>query len=115
MPKPQDADVLLPVLRDLYISLIREDRPNLTARQMSVFLLVHMEEEQHTIRGTAARLNVSKPAVTRAVDRLELFNLVKRLPDPRDRRSLLIGRTAKGRAFLASTKAMLPKDLALSG
>ena len=114
MPKSQDADVLLPVLRDLYISLIREDGPDLTARQMSVFLLVQMEQELHTIRGTASKLNVPKTAVTRAVDRLELFNLVKRLPDPRDRRSVLIGRTEKGCVFLASTKAMLPKELELS-
>ena len=114
MAKSQDAEILLPVLRDLYIELIRADGPDLTARQLSLFLLIHMEPGPHTVRGMAAKLDISKPAVTRAVDRMELLDLLKRRPDPEDRRSVLVGRTMKGRAVLATIKASLPKDLKLS-
>ena len=39
------------------------------------------------MRGLAAKLAVSKPAITRALDRLSEFDLVRRKTDPLDRRS----------------------------
>lgn len=113
VPKDEPVVALLPVLRDLYIDLVRADGPDLTARQLSLFLLVHMETGPHTVRGMAAKLDISKPAVTRAVDRMELLDLLKRRPDPEDRRSVLIGRTMQGRSLLATIKSSLPKDLKL--
>ncbi|MDA0657182.1 MAG: MarR family transcriptional regulator [Proteobacteria bacterium] len=52
------------------------------------------------VRELAALMNISKPAVTRAVDRLSELELVQRKTDENDRRSVLIQRTLKGRAFL---------------
>ena len=51
-------------------------------------------------RELATLMNISKPAVTRAVDRLSELELVQRKTDENDRRSVLIQRTLKGRAFL---------------
>jgi DNA-binding MarR family transcriptional regulator len=38
--------------------------------------------------------------MTHLVDRLEALGLVERLPDPEDRRGLLVGLTRKGRALV---------------
>ncbi len=61
------------------------------------------------MRGLADRLAVSKPAITRAVDRLVELSLVKRLPDPRDRRSVLIGRVREGVDFIGEVRRLLAK------
>ncbi len=84
MPKPEIG--LLPVLRETVVGLVRQDQPDLSARQLAVLLMVHLEDSLHTVRGMAARLEVAKPAITRALDRLEEFDLVARRMDPRDRR-----------------------------
>ena len=46
-------------------------------------------------------LNVDKSSITRMVDRLEKKDLIKRQPDPEDRRSFLLYLTDKGRALVA--------------
>ena len=87
-------------LRKTIVALVRRDGPDLTARQMGVFLTSYLEEEAQTVRGSAAKLNVSKPAITRALDRLAEFDLVRRKTDPLDRRSIHVQRTIAGAAFL---------------
>ena len=52
------------------------------------------------MRGLAADLNVSKPAITRALDRLGELDLARRKLDPMDRRSVLVQRTVAGAALL---------------
>ena len=52
-------------------------------------------------------LNVAKPAITRAVDRLELFDLAERRSDPWDRRSVLMAPTKSGRAFVKELGEMM--------
>jgi DNA-binding MarR family transcriptional regulator len=95
------------VLRQTIIALVRRDRPDLTARQLGEFLTCYLEDEAQTVRGLAAKLNVSKPAITRALDRLSEFDLVRRKTDPLDRRSVLAQRTATGMAFLRDLKKIL--------
>ena len=80
---------------------VRRDAPDLSARQMAVLLTVYMTEQPHTVRGLAEILNVSKPAITRAIDRLGEFQLARRKTDPRDRRSIIVQRTVKGSVYLA--------------
>ena len=75
-------------------------QPDLTTRQMAVLLQVYMEAPPHTVRGLAAVLGVSKPAITRAVDRLEDLNYVRRRKDEADKRSVLVQRTVAGSVFL---------------
>ena len=100
MPDTQQADRMVGVLRDTVVSLVRRDGPDLSARQLGVFLTVYLSEGPHTVRGLAADLNVSKPAITRALDRLGEFDLARRKLDPMDRRSVLVQRTVNGAALL---------------
>jgi DNA-binding MarR family transcriptional regulator len=100
MPDTLQADRMVGVLRDTVVSLVRRDGPDLSARQLGVFLTVYLAEGPHTVRGLAAELNVSKPAITRALDRLGEFDLARRKLDPMDRRSVLVQRTVSGAALL---------------
>lgn len=84
--------------------LVRNDGRDLSARQLGVFLTCYLEGEPQTVRGLAARLNISKPAITRAIDRLEGAGLARRKVDPRDHRSVLIVHTREGQAFLRELK-----------
>jgi DNA-binding MarR family transcriptional regulator len=100
MPDTQQADRMVGILRDTVVSLVRRDGPDLSARQLGVFLTVYLSEGPHTVRGLAADLNVSKPAITRALDRLGEVDLARRKLDPMDRRSVLVQRTVGGAALL---------------
>lgn len=100
-------DQLLSVLRDSMVGLVRREGADLSARQLGVLLICFLEDGPHTVRGLAERLNVAKPAITRALDRLEQFDLVRRAPDPRDRRSVLITRTAPGASYIAHVRSLL--------
>jgi DNA-binding MarR family transcriptional regulator len=100
---------LAAMLKETMIALVRSDRLDLSARQLAVFLMVYLEPDSQTVRGLAARMAVSKPAITRAVDRLVELSLVKRLPDPRDRRSVLIGRVREGVGLMGEVRRLLAK------
>jgi len=101
------TDHLVGVLRDTIVALVRRDGPDLSARQLGVFLTCYLHEGAHTVRGLAADLNVSKPAITRALDRLGELDLARRKVDPLDRRSVLVQRTVKGAAFLRDLRGIL--------
>jgi DNA-binding MarR family transcriptional regulator len=98
---------LIGVLRAVLVELVRRDGPDLTARQLGVFLTCYLQTEPQTVRGLAASLHVSKPAITRALDRLTEFYLVRRRSDPLDRRSVLVQRTATGMSFLREIRLFL--------
>ena len=95
------------VLRETIVALVRRDGPDLSARQFGVFLTCYLVDEAQTVRGLAAKLNVSKPAITRALDRLSEFDLVRRKTDPQDRRSVLVQRTVAGNGFMRDLKKIL--------
>jgi DNA-binding MarR family transcriptional regulator len=95
------------MLRVTIVELVRRDGPDLSARQLGVFLTCYLETEAQTVRGLAVHLHVSKPAITRALDRLAEFDLVRRKTDPLDRRSVLVQRTATGMALLRELRTIL--------
>jgi hypothetical protein len=66
MAVQSNPDQLVGILRDTVVALVRRDGPDLSARQLGVFLTVYLTDGPHTVRGLAAELNVSKPAITRA-------------------------------------------------
>ena len=103
----ESADQRVEVLRQTIVALVRRDGPDLSARQLGVFLTCYLEDEAQTVRGLAAKLSVSKPAITRALDRLTEFDLVRRKTDPLDRRSVLVQRTVAGTGFLRDLKKIL--------
>jgi len=91
----------LDIWRRAMVDNVRRDAPDLSARQMAALLTVYMTEPPHTVRGLAATLAVSKPAITRALDRLSQLGLARRKMDPHDRRSVLVQRTVKGSVYLS--------------
>jgi len=101
------SDGLAGILRTAIVELVRWDGPDLSARQLGVFLTCYLETEAQTVRGLAAKLGVSKPVITRALDRLSEFDLVRRKTDPLDRRIVLVQRTATGMAFLRELRTIL--------
>lgn len=118
MATDERAAAPLEVLRDLWLELGGEGKSkarastfgdrDLTARQMAIFLLIHVELGPHTIRGLAVWLQTPKPTITRSVDRLALLGLVVRRPDFRDRRSILVCPTPRGERMLKDMCDMLP-------
>ena len=95
------AEPLLHILMRTMVASVRGSGPDLTARQLAVFLKIYLEPgAEHTVRGLAAELNVSKPAITRALDRLEELDFSRRQTDPKDRRSVIARRTTPGSAYL---------------
>ena len=100
-------DQMLGLLRDTIVAMVRKDGPDLSARQLGVFLTCYLQEGAHTVRGLAAELNVSKPAITRALDRLGELDLARRKVDPLDRRSVLVQRTLRGASFLREMRSVM--------
>ncbi len=80
---------------------VRAEGPDLSARQMAIFLQVYLEPPPHTVRGLAASLRISKPAVVRALDTLGRADFTRRKRDEQDKRNVLIQRTVKGSVFLS--------------
>ena len=107
MANSPSVDQLVGILRDTVVALVRRDGPDLSARQLGVFLTCYLQDGAHTVRGLAAELNVSKPAITRALDRLGELDLARRKIDPLDRRSVLVQRTLKGAAFLRDMRSIM--------
>jgi DNA-binding MarR family transcriptional regulator len=107
MAASPSADQLVGILCDTVAALVRRDGPDLSARQLGVFLTCYLHDGGHTVRGLAAQLNVSKPAITRALDRLGELDLARRKVDPLDRRSILVQRTLKGAAFLRDLRSIM--------
>lgn len=90
----------LQLWRGALVASVRKDGPDLSARQLALLLSVYLTPPPHTVRGLAATLNVSKPAITRALDRLGRLGYIKRKRDQTDRRNVLVQRTVKGSVFL---------------
>lgn len=106
--------------RSVLVDSVRKDGPDLSARQMAIMLQVYLTDPPHTVRGLAALLNISKPAVTRALDRLSVLGFAKRKRDMEDKRNVLVQRTVKGSVFLSefaemvmAAGAVAPDDLSV--
>jgi DNA-binding MarR family transcriptional regulator len=107
MPVHGTPDQFVAILRDTIVALVRRDGPDLTARQLGVFLTVYLAEGPHTVRGLAKLLNIPRSAITRALDRLEEFDFARRKTEPQDRRSILVLQTTKGAALLREMRTIM--------
>ncbi len=96
-----DSRSALALWRLALTETVRQDTPDLSARQMALLLTVYMTDPPHTVRGLAAQLNISKPAITRALDRLSQLGYIRRKIDQADRRNVLVQRTVKGSVYLS--------------
>jgi DNA-binding MarR family transcriptional regulator len=86
----------LRLLHDFSYALVTDDEPDLSARQLAILLTIYLEPPPHTVRGLAAKLRVTKPVITRALDSMGKLGLVARRRDEADRRNVVIQRTVKG-------------------
>src|ERR1700759_4556625 len=102
------ANLLFHVLMNTMVAGVRSNATDLTARQLALFLKVYLEPgTEHTVRGLAAELNISKPAITRSLDRLAESDFIRRATDPNDRRSIIVKRTLAGSAYLRTLSGYL--------
>jgi DNA-binding MarR family transcriptional regulator len=97
----------LEIVRHAMLALVVADGRDLTARQITVLLTCYLEEKQLAVSDLAAHLKVSKPAITRAVDRLEELRLLMRADMPQDRRIVLVARTEMGAAFVSKLRLLM--------
>ena len=86
------------------IAYVRSGEPDLTNRQMALLMLVYLTDGPHTVRGLAAKLRVSKPVVTRALNTLGALGYLRRERDQDDRRNVFVVRTSSGADFLEGFK-----------
>ena len=100
MAQNLNTDTALHLWQTVLVNTVRDDRPDLSMRQLALLLTVYTTPPPHTVRGLAKTLNISKPAVTRALDRLCGIDLARRKRDDADRRNVLIQRTVKGSVYL---------------
>ncbi|SDD94340.1 MarR family transcriptional regulator [Belnapia rosea] len=110
-----DPDRLLQILRETCLSEIRSDHPDLPLRYLAVLLVIYQTDEPQTVRGLAKHLNINKPAITRALDRLEELNLAYREVDLNDRRSVLVQRTVGGTAMVERLGATMVRAATETG
>ena len=80
---------------------VTSDAPDLSARQVAILTSVYLHEGPHTVRSLAKALGVTKAVVTRALDTLAGYDYLRRADDPRDGRSVVVNRTAKGSQYLS--------------
>jgi DNA-binding MarR family transcriptional regulator len=100
MPLPLSTAHALQLWHDVQLAQVHDDEPDLSVRQICVILEVYLHAPPHTVRDLAARLKVSKPVITRALDSMGKLGLVTRKRDEKDRRNVLVQRTVKGALYL---------------
>jgi DNA-binding MarR family transcriptional regulator len=96
MPTELRPSQALRLWHDVMLDLVRGGEADLSARQTVVLLTVYLEPPPHTVRGLAAKLGVTKPVITRALDTMGRIGLLSRRRDEADRRNVVVQRTVKG-------------------
>jgi DNA-binding MarR family transcriptional regulator len=99
---PNESLSALASWMDTLVRFVRSDQTDLTNRQMAILMVVYLNDGPHTVRGLAARLAVSKPVVTRALNTLGALGYIRRKRDESDLRNIFVERTPQGLAFLES-------------
>ena len=111
MPVELRPALALRLMHDIGMGMVRdmklESVPDFTLRQLTILLTVYLEPPPHTVRGLAAKLGVTKPVITRALDSMGKQDLVTRRRDDRDKRNVIIQRTVKGALYLEALGDMV--------
>ena len=94
------ASQALKLWHAVHLALVRDDVHDLTVRQITILTTIYLEPPPHTVRGLAARLGVTKPVITRALNTMGAMGLVTRRRDEVDRRNVIIQRTVEGALYL---------------
>ncbi len=100
MPIALKHSQALRLWHDVGLDIVRTGAPDLSNRQVTILLTIYTEPPPHTVRGLAAKLNVTKPVITRALDTMGGLDLVSRRRDELDRRNVIVQRTVQGSLYL---------------
>ena len=100
MSYPLSTPQALRLWHHVGLAQVRDAEPDLSTRQMTILLSIYLESPPHTVRALAAKLDVSKPVITRALDAMGKLGLVTRRRDVTDLRNALIQRTVQGSLYL---------------
>ncbi len=92
------------------VGYVRSGDPDLTNRQMAILLLVGQTQGPHTVRGLASRLTVSKPVVTRALNKLTTLGFLRRQRDEADKRNIFVSVTDRGGRFLKRFQGLIERS-----
>jgi len=103
----------LKIWHEVTTHIVKEKIIDLSNRQLFIILEIYLFDGPHTIKSLSASMNTSKAVVVRAVDTLSQINFLKRRPDPRDRRSVLIVRTAQGSIYVNSLGDLISQKMNL--
>jgi len=106
---PNDRPDLGVLLHRLTTAVARRELPLLRAHEIGLWDYVVLGGLQRGPAPTQAQLAVSvgrdKTRLIQTLDRLEDRALLRREPDPRDRRNRIVTLTARGRSVLAACRA----------
>ncbi len=97
----------LQLWHDVSLAMVHDKTHDLTVRQITILMTIYLEPPPHTVRGLAAKLHVTKPVITRALDTMGIKGLVKRRRDERDRRNVIIQKTLEGSLYLEKIGDMI--------
>ncbi len=100
MVQPLTTANALKLWHDVNHTMVLDDEPDLSVRQMTILLTIYLSAPPHTVRALAQKLSVTKPVVTRALDSMGKLALVTRRRDEKDKRNVLVQRTVKGALYL---------------
>jgi DNA-binding MarR family transcriptional regulator len=110
MPDNKNANVEW--LGHVLLSSIRDKRPDdLSMRQLAILLLTHSSEVPPGVKELTALLQIPKPSITRAIDRLQYVQLVTRRTSLKDRRRVTIHLVPKGVEYTQQIKKWVDKAL----
>lgn len=100
LPLELSASQALGLWHSVSMQQVKLDGRDLSLRQLAILLEIYLVPPPHTVRGLAAKLDVTKPVITRALDTMGALGLVTRERDERDRRNVIIKRTIDGALYL---------------
>lgn len=100
MPIEMKPEQALKLMHEIALGLVAQCKAasmdDFTLRQLAILFTVYLDLPPHTVRGLAAKLAVTKPVITRALDAMGKYNLIARRRDESDRRNVIIMRTVQG-------------------
>ena len=106
---PQDVSLAVARLMPNIIRGVQLDfflKKGVTQTQFLVLIAIHSYGRAGM--GTLARsLHVTMPTASGIVDRLARSGYVRRLPNPQDRRQVIVETTAKGEAFIGQFQGVI--------
>src|SRR3546814_13559937 len=91
------------------VRYVQSNQPDLTNRQLALLRIVYLLPGPHTVRGLAARLHVSKPVITRALNSLSALGYLRRQRDESDLRNVLVEQTPAGNDFLKAVAKLIDR------